>query len=894
MKRILYGAVVCFLAGAMLNGCHETVPEVTADISAASDTGEKTLPAMDGSTNGSDAMESTEQTAETEAVRVIPPQPSVIPLKEEAAADVTRLLSENYLRGAEEDTTVHPAYQRASATVLSGTVLENAAAFYVNGCHGIVNGKLYRISYTSDDAVPFVEEGVYWLPLSVPAAAFDADADYHAASGVLHMTLDGRRYTYTAGSDTADVDGTAVPLGFRVREQYGALFVPAEHLMTLFGYSELDTDAQGMLLLSNCADALDSIGLTESFDILCELFAVRPSGETILSDMYARLGGDAHPRLLLTESDFDVLREAYKSDSAYRSLVSQLVFQYGPSSAEFKDDPVRYEIPDGHRLIVMTRKAKNRVIPWCFLYQLTGASAYAERAWKDIEAVCSFIDWNPQHYLDVGEMSYMMAVAYDWLYDYLTPERRELMERAVNEKSLIPTLTEHRAGRGWGCSNWNPVCNGGTMAMALAYSSVYPEKCAELLGYAIRNAEIGFLNYAPDGGYLEGPAYWNYGTEYTQILLAVLESACGTDYGLFYAPGFSETAAYPYTMGTGKHCWNYHDAGDAAIDTQFISWFSRRTGNDSWRALRQSALESGAQKASIYDLLWYDASAAAEDAAADPANMQPDTYYSQAGIVTMRSAWDDNALFTGLHGGSNAESHGDLDIGNFILDAFGIRFVTDLGGENYNVPRYFNELRFTYYRKRAEGHNTLVVGDVSCKVPDQNADASAEILRTESSAGSALAVVDMTPAYDAMTRGVRGLLLTDDRSVVIVQDEASFSSPQTVRWQLHTEGTIRISEDGRTALIDRGVGTLYCEIVSEDTTARFSTSAAVSYDPAYPVTSGEHARTSVSKLLIVSENVCEYRMAVVMKPYLYGGETPAENTLYTWTDIADWSAADAN
>ena len=34
-------------------------------------------------------------------------------------------------------------------------------------------------------------------------------------------------------------------------------------------------------------------------------------------------------------------------------------------------------------------------------------------------AVSRFTDWNPTHFLDVGEMVMALAIGYDWLYDSL-------------------------------------------------------------------------------------------------------------------------------------------------------------------------------------------------------------------------------------------------------------------------------------------------------------------------------------------------------------------------------------------------------------------------------------------------------------------------------------------
>ena len=49
----------------------------------------------------------------------------------------------------------------------------------------------------------------------------------------------------------------------------------------------------------------------------------------------------------------------------------------------------------------------------------------------------SFPDWNPQHFLDVGEMTMALAIGYDWLYDSLQPDTRRVVREAIIEKDLM-------------------------------------------------------------------------------------------------------------------------------------------------------------------------------------------------------------------------------------------------------------------------------------------------------------------------------------------------------------------------------------------------------------------------------------------------------------------------
>jgi hypothetical protein len=60
------------------------------------------------------------------------------------------------------------------------------------------------------------------------------------------------------------------------------------------------------------------------------------------------------------------------------------------------------------------------------------------------------------------------------------------------------------------------------------------------------------------------------------------------------------------------------------------------------------------------------------------------------------------------------QAHGDLDCGDFVLDALGTRWAGELGSGDYLSTGYFdseaqNAIRWLYYRKRTEGRNTILV-----------------------------------------------------------------------------------------------------------------------------------------------------------------------------------------
>ena len=102
----------------------------------------------------------------------------------------------------------------------------------------------------------------------------------------------------------------------------------------------------------------------------------------------------------------------------------------------------------------------------------------------------------------------------------------------------------------------------------------------------------------------------------------------------------------------------------------------------------------------------------------------------------MRGSWTDiNALYAAMKGSplQGHQPHGDLDCGNFVLDALGTRWAGELGSGDYNALDYFdsetqNATRW-YYRKRTEGQNTILVNQ-------QNQDVLVDPVMTRGSSGT--------------------------------------------------------------------------------------------------------------------------------------------------------------
>ncbi len=109
-------------------------------------------------------------------------------------------------------------------------------------------------------------------------------------------------------------------------------------------------------------------------------------------------------------------------------------------------------------------------------------------------------------------------------------------------------------------------------------------------------------------------------------------------------------------------------------------------------------------------------------------------------------------------------------MGNFELDALGIRWIRDLGSDNYNLPGYWDGRRggrrWNYYRLNSKSHSVpLLDGE------DQDPLAISKFTRFETERSSAFVLVDLTSAYKKSAKKVaRGGASLENRRALLVQD----------------------------------------------------------------------------------------------------------------------------
>jgi len=516
----------------------------------------------------------------------------------------------------------------------------------------------------------------------------------------------------------------------------------------------------------------------------------------------------SHPRLVLNATIERDLKKKIKFDPVVKNLYGAIK----QNAATIHDQPLLERIQIGRRLLSVSREMLYRVNMLGMVYRMEQDPVTLQRLNDEIVAVCNFTDWNPSHFLDVAEMSLAVALALDWTTGDLPGATEELAVRSLIEKGIRPSWPENGNNPGWayGNNNWNQVCNGGMIAASIAVAEKDPELAARTISRALDGIPHSLVEYLPDGVYPEGSTYWGYGTSFSVITIAMLESAFGNDFGHGDYPGFKESATFRVLCNAPSGWYyNFADCGDkrGVNGDGVLAWFASKTGNRSFfekeRFLMPVDQMSRLSRLDGSALVWI-------------------SQYKEKGDSAIPTAWkgeganpiviftgeknDPHQYYFGGKGGRGTVNHGNMDGGSFIFELNGIRWVIDPGNQDYNTLEQTgfnlwgncqNCERWSLLTKNNFGHSTLTVNNQLHVV---NGLATIKNFK----GGSAPeATIDMTAAFRGLlAKAERRFAKESERSLMIEDEIELTDSTEVITWQLMTQADVEYTDYGLNLLQD--------------------------------------------------------------------------------------------
>lgn len=516
-----------------------------------------------------------------------------------------------------------------------------------------------------------------------------------------------------------------------------------------------------------------------------------------------------HPRLLLKKGDITAMKEFCDRSANARAVHDKIIDN---ANGYLSAMPVTRKMT-GRRLLSISREALKRIFYLSYAYLTTEDVRYAARAEREMLAICEFEDWNPSHFLDVGEMTMALAIGYDWLYRYLPVHSRSIIGTAIYEKGLRASENTKQAWFFTADNNWNQVCNAGMIYGALATLERSPEYCKALIAKCIESNPIAQKCYEPDGGYPEGFGYWDYGTGFEVMLVAALQSALGTDAGIAAQQSFLRSATFMTYMTTpsGK-CYNFYDSGSGMSCISSKYWFARQMNDASIVAVDELQIKQGKVPGDRLLPIYMIFGSSLDLSKTHLPKSKTWVNHGEAPIFAYRDGWESpEDTYFAIKGGKAATNHAHMDAGSFIYEKSGVRWAIDLGSHDYNRleqagvdlwNRGQNSERWEIFRLSAEAHNTLVFNGNR-----HNVNGLAEIIETFDTPRRKGAVINLTPTFEGdATEVIRTAELDKNDDLKIADHIVCGDKPAIVEWRMATNAeaqivapnTIMLTQDGKT------------------------------------------------------------------------------------------------
>ncbi len=530
------------------------------------------------------------------------------------------------------------------------------------------------------------------------------------------------------------------------------------------------------------------------------------------------LAQQAHPRVLLTPEKTRQLEARFRGQDGRAKMMAHVV----TIAREIIPQPVMKREMEGRRLLHVSREALRRIWFLSMAWRLTRDAALLERARLELEAVSSFTDWNPSHYLDVAEMALGVAIGYDWLHEALPESTRALVKKALREKCL-ETARDSKQWWVTADNNWGQVCHAGVTAAALAIAEDDPEFCALIVHRSIKKIHIAMAAYAPDGAYPEGPIYWHYGTGFNVIFNELCFCAFDTDFEIGKLPGFLDSALF-IQHATGPTGWlhNFADAGRFRMGPcEMFTWFEDRYGRALPADAQEKALLNGDTTLfpADYRLAPFFLLTNLKEPVAVKAEGFALDWHARGStpVAYHRSGRGRDAWWVGLKAGCPGDNHAHMDGGSFVFEAGGVRWAAEGGMEPYHNmesrgvklwDRAQNGERWSLFRLGAQSHNIVRINGCA-----QLVNARAVIVSSDVGGESPETVIDVSPLYRGFaTRVVRRVTLVKRSRLVIVDTFEGLPEDAEITWQMLTSATVEKTAEGvvlrKEGKVLRGTSTL--------------------------------------------------------------------------------------
>lgn len=602
-----------------------------------------------------------------------------------------------------------------------------------------------------------------------------------------------------------------------------------------------------------------------------------------------------HPYLFGTKAQFDRVREnAFGKDELMTKT-------YADIKAVATDYLSKKPQPIDLATSYISRGIEGSwtIVPFCaFVYLIEGDEAYAQRAWKEAEYFLGLENYGTYQYLDINQAALIVAICYDWLYDWLTPDQRQQLTDDLKAKHLDLVLDFYRNNGTTkfpsrfnhiiSASNHGVLNNSSIFIQALAIAELDPAYSAEIMSYAMHYMNVPLYELYPDSLWPEGYDYWGYVGPMALRAVMSMKSAFGDALGYEKSKVFMNNAYHPIYLSTKAGTFQFNDGFLYVKKNVVYDKFIYGVIGDN-EALQKYSIDNDDLTHPFF-CLYYDPSV--DYSSMNDLELEKDRLFRNVDLAIMRSSWNgDQYLFGGmLVQDSMPKQHRHMNSGSLSFHALGEMWITNPGKDDYGLPGYSSTNWFDYYCKRAESSNCIVINPSDDGGQAQMAGDVIDEFKSKDRGAYAISDLTNTYAKYGATSYKRGVMLGNDRTSFTVQDELSLEAESEVYSFINFyQSDITISSDGKSAVISKNGKKLLMQVVCDgEYTASVMKSLPLPTSPNMP---GQSTFEEIKKIAFHFEKTKGYNMTLVFTPYL-ADEELAQIPDATFVPLSEWSIPD--
>ena len=508
----------------------------------------------------------------------------------------------------------------------------------------------------------------------------------------------------------------------------------------------------------------------------------------------------AHPYLTYSDANIARLKERIRNEPAIAEAWSKML---GDANRMIAPSSGRRGQGGGTELL-------------CLAYRMTGDRRFGERVKERLfshrfggRSSSMLMRRDPPWHagLDTGERCHSFAIAYDTVYDLLTPEERQRLAARLAEEGIMPILNDWVLGEQrihtldtMGHNWWSAIVFGAGIA-SMAILDEDPRAAgwvqrvgaadAEWLTYAGNNLSGKCATFDRNGGFYESVSYAGYAIRsHLPFRLAWRDAFVKP---LPEPPVLSKIADFflhsSYFRNDGSP-WST-DFGDSSLGSNGgnvvpllwslgyrnpgMLWYMQQCRRDGDTSNTGLMLGSPGQ-------LLYAPTAEETAAIAQVPDVARSQIFPDMGWVTMRSSWEKDATLLGIKSGYTW-NHAHADTGSFSLFHRGKYILIDSGKSGYSTPEYDG-----YYRQ-SHAHS-VVLFNGRAENPEDTYYGSkfhGTVSHLLDAGDLRYVLADATgPTCDTFIRNFRSFMWVGD--VILVLDDLKTFEPGQFEWLLHYDG----------------------------------------------------------------------------------------------------------